>query len=81
MDITTMRIVATLASLACFVGIWFWAFMRRNRRAFSCARSAARSGGTGLGEVCVMRFILPARISLRNRGKRRKAHGYWRVIS
>ena len=31
MDITTMRIVATLASLACFVGIWFWAFMRRNR--------------------------------------------------
>ena len=34
MDITTMRIVATLASLACFVGILFWAFMRRNRARF-----------------------------------------------
>ena len=34
MDITTMRIVATLASLACFVGIWFWAFRRRNRARF-----------------------------------------------
>jgi cytochrome c oxidase cbb3-type subunit 4 len=31
MDITTMRIVATLASLACFVGIWWWAYARRNR--------------------------------------------------
>ena len=34
MDITTMSIVATLASLACFVGIWVWAFMRRNQARF-----------------------------------------------
>lgn len=34
MDITTMRIFATLASLACFVGIWAWAFMRRNKSRF-----------------------------------------------
>ncbi len=34
MDITTMRIVATLASFACFVGIWVWAFSRRNRARF-----------------------------------------------
>ena len=34
MDITTMRIVATLASLACFVGIWVWAYARRNQSRF-----------------------------------------------
>jgi cytochrome c oxidase cbb3-type subunit 4 len=34
MDITTMRIVATLASFACFLGIWVWAFSRRNRARF-----------------------------------------------
>ena len=34
MDITTMRIVATLASLACFVGIWWWAYPRRNQARF-----------------------------------------------
>jgi len=34
MDITTMRIVATLASMACFIGIWVWAFMRRNQKRF-----------------------------------------------
>ena len=34
MDITTMRIVATLASLACFVGIWCWAYARRNKTRF-----------------------------------------------
>jgi cytochrome c oxidase cbb3-type subunit 4 len=34
MDITTMRIVATLASLACFVGIWVWAWSARNRARF-----------------------------------------------
>lgn len=34
MDITTMRIVATLASLACFIGIWVWAYARRNRARF-----------------------------------------------
>ena len=30
MDITTMRIVATLASMVCFIGIWVWAYMGRN---------------------------------------------------
>ena len=34
MDITTMRIVATLASMACFIGIWAWAWARRNRARF-----------------------------------------------
>lgn len=34
MDITTMRIFATLASMACFIGIWIWAYMGRNRTRF-----------------------------------------------
>lgn len=34
MDITIMRIVATLASLACFIGIWWWAYSRRNKDRF-----------------------------------------------
>ena len=34
MDITTMRIVATLASMVCFIGIWVWADMGRNRAQF-----------------------------------------------
>ncbi|KQR45915.1 cbb3-type cytochrome c oxidase subunit 3 [Acidovorax sp. Leaf160] len=34
MDITTLRIVATLASMACFIGIWVWAFLHRNRARF-----------------------------------------------
>lgn len=34
MDITTMRIVATLVSLACFIGIWWWAYSRRNKDRF-----------------------------------------------
>lgn len=34
MDITTMRIVATLTSMVCFVGIWAWAYAGRNRSRF-----------------------------------------------
>jgi cytochrome c oxidase cbb3-type subunit IV len=34
MDITTMRIVATLASFATFIAIWAWAWSRRNRDRF-----------------------------------------------
>ncbi|MFN7855875.1 MAG: cbb3-type cytochrome oxidase subunit 3 [Acidovorax sp.] len=34
MDITTMRIVATVASLVCFVGIWVWAYQGRNKERF-----------------------------------------------
>ena len=34
MDITTLRILATLASLACFIGIWIWAYRGRNKRRF-----------------------------------------------
>ena len=34
MDITTMRIVATLASMACFIGIFLWAWSGRNRAHF-----------------------------------------------
>lgn len=34
MDITTMRVMVTLASLACFVGIWVWAYSRRNQDRF-----------------------------------------------
>ena len=34
MDITTLRIVATLASFAAFLGILAWAFSRRRAKAF-----------------------------------------------
>ena len=34
MDMTTMRIVATLGSLATFLAIWAWAWSRRNRARF-----------------------------------------------
>jgi len=34
MDITTLRIIATLASMACFIGIWFWAYKRSNQAQF-----------------------------------------------
>ena len=34
MDITTMRIVATLVSMALFIGIWWWAYARRNQARF-----------------------------------------------
>ncbi|MDR2334666.1 cbb3-type cytochrome c oxidase subunit 3 [Diaphorobacter ruginosibacter] len=34
MDISTMRSLATVASLACFLGIWFWAFRRKNKTRF-----------------------------------------------
>jgi cytochrome c oxidase cbb3-type subunit IV len=34
MDITTLRIVATLASFATFIGILVWAFSRRHAEAF-----------------------------------------------
>ena len=34
MDITTLRIAATLACFATFVGIWVWAYSRRNRASF-----------------------------------------------
>ncbi|MGJ7486592.1 cbb3-type cytochrome oxidase subunit 3 [Variovorax sp. LT2P21] len=34
MDITTLRIAATLASFATFIGILVWAFARRNRAGF-----------------------------------------------
>jgi cytochrome c oxidase cbb3-type subunit IV len=34
MDVTTLRIVATLVSFATFLGIMAWAFSRRNRTSF-----------------------------------------------
>ena len=34
MDITTMRILATLLSFASFLGIAVWAYARRNRPRF-----------------------------------------------
>ncbi|MFT3720704.1 cbb3-type cytochrome oxidase subunit 3 [Pseudorhodoferax sp.] len=34
MDINTLRSVATVLSLAAFIGIWAWAWSRRNRQAF-----------------------------------------------
>lgn len=34
MDVTTLRIIATLASFATFLGIWFWAFSGRNKASF-----------------------------------------------
>jgi cytochrome c oxidase cbb3-type subunit 4 len=37
MDITTMRILATLLSLATFLGIVAWAYARRNSDRFDAA--------------------------------------------
>jgi cytochrome c oxidase cbb3-type subunit 4 len=37
MDITTLRIVATLASFITFVGILVWAYSRRRAPAFEAA--------------------------------------------
>jgi len=34
MDITTLRIAATLICFATFVGIWVWAWAGRNRARF-----------------------------------------------
>ena len=34
MDITTLRVAATLACFVTFIGIVVWAGLRRNRRAF-----------------------------------------------
>ena len=34
MDITTLRIAATLACFAIFIGILYWAFAGRNRARF-----------------------------------------------
>ncbi len=34
MDITTMRILATLLAFATFIGIAVWAYSRRNRERF-----------------------------------------------
>lgn len=34
MDLTTARIVVTLVSFALFIGIWVWAYSRRNRARF-----------------------------------------------
>jgi cytochrome c oxidase cbb3-type subunit IV len=37
MDINTLRIIATLASLGAFLGIAWWAFAARNRDRFEQA--------------------------------------------
>ncbi|MDB5896498.1 MAG: cbb3-type cytochrome c oxidase subunit 3 [Ramlibacter sp.] len=34
MDVNTLRVIATLASFATFIGILVWAYSRRNRAAF-----------------------------------------------
>ena len=34
MDVTTLRIAATLACIAIFAGILYWAFAARNRERF-----------------------------------------------
>jgi len=34
MDITTLRIMATLASMTCFIGIWYWAYKKGNQERF-----------------------------------------------
>jgi len=37
MDITTLRIAATLASFVTFIGILVWAYSRRRAQAFEAA--------------------------------------------
>ena len=34
MDINDLRVFFTLATMACFIGIAFWAYSRRNRDRF-----------------------------------------------
>jgi cytochrome c oxidase cbb3-type subunit IV len=34
MDVNTLRVLATVASFATFVGIWWWAYARGNRDRF-----------------------------------------------
>ena len=34
MDVNTLRVLATVASFAAFVGIWGWAWARSNRSRF-----------------------------------------------
>jgi cytochrome c oxidase cbb3-type subunit 4 len=34
MDVTTLRIAATVVSFITFVGIWVWAFSSRNKAQF-----------------------------------------------
>lgn len=34
MDVTTLRIIATLLSFATFIGIWYWAFSSRKKADF-----------------------------------------------
>jgi cytochrome c oxidase cbb3-type subunit 4 len=34
MDITTVRVGATVASFVIFIGIWVWAYSRRNATRF-----------------------------------------------
>jgi cytochrome c oxidase cbb3-type subunit 4 len=41
MDITTMRIVATLAQLVCFIGIWVWAYIPPQQVKFDEAAATA----------------------------------------
>jgi cytochrome c oxidase cbb3-type subunit 4 len=34
MDVNTLRIIATVVSFVVFIGIWGWAWSRKNRAAF-----------------------------------------------
>ncbi len=34
MDVTTLRVIATVCSFVAFIGIWVWAFARRNKAQF-----------------------------------------------
>ncbi len=34
MDLSTMRSLATVVSLISFLGIWFWAYRRKNKDRF-----------------------------------------------
>nr|WP_315245392.1 cbb3-type cytochrome c oxidase subunit 3 [uncultured Albidiferax sp.] len=37
MDVTTLRVIATVSSFITFIGIWVWAFSRRNKAQFDDA--------------------------------------------
>nr|WP_315190997.1 cbb3-type cytochrome c oxidase subunit 3 [uncultured Albidiferax sp.] len=37
MDVTTLRVIATVSSFITFLGIWAWAFSRRNKAQFDDA--------------------------------------------
>jgi cytochrome c oxidase cbb3-type subunit 4 len=44
MDITDLRILATLATFVTFIGVWVWAWSRKNKKDFDEAANLPFEG-------------------------------------